>query len=304
MSASWSRRGVLRAATGIAGVGLPAVLSAEPGVARVSGARLRLSVNAYSFNQPLRNGEMTLFDLVDYCAKQNIDALDATGYYFPGYPEVPEDAYLYRLKRHAFVNGVTIHGTGVRNDFAVADAEARTRDIQLVKNWVVAASKLGATTVRVFTGRAIPEGYTFDQALDWMVPAFKECTRFAGDHGIILGLQNHHDFAKTAEETIRVIQAVDSPWFRVILDVGSLRLRDVYAETTTLLGYAVSWQLKERVWFGQTEQPIDLRKLKRVIEDAGYRGFFPVETLGAGDPREKVAHFLKQVRAEFGPLVA
>ncbi|MCW5965766.1 MAG: sugar phosphate isomerase/epimerase, partial [Bryobacterales bacterium] len=94
--------------------------------------------------------------------------------------------------------------------------------------------------------------------------------------------------------------AVDSPWLRVILDVGSLRQRDVYQEVAALMPYAVSWQLKENVWFGDKETPIDLKRLKEVMGTAGYRGFLPIETLGAGDPRVKVAGFLKQVRAVFG----
>jgi hypothetical protein len=278
-------------------------MNAEAAKPRVSGVRLRLSVNAFSFNQALRKGELTLFDVVEYCAQQNVDALDATAYYFPGYPEVPEDAYLYRLKRHALANGVTIHGTGVRNDFSVTDAAARSRDIQLVKNWVVAASKLGASSLRVFSGYSVPEGQTFDSVLAWMIPAFQECVRFSGDHGVTLALQPHHDFLKTAEETLRIVKAVDSPWLRVVLDVGSLRVRELYSETASLLDYAVSWQVKEKVWFGETEKPLDLRRLKRVIEDGGYRGFFPVETFGPGDPKDKVANFLRQIRSEFGPLV-
>src|SRR5512142_3040644 len=65
-------------------------------VSRFTGARVRLGLYAYSFNDPLRAGTMTLDDLVDYCAQQNLDGLDATGYYFPGYPKVPDAAFLYR----------------------------------------------------------------------------------------------------------------------------------------------------------------------------------------------------------------
>ena len=32
---------------------------------------------------------MTLFDLLDFCAEQNFDAIDPTGYFFPGYPKPP-----------------------------------------------------------------------------------------------------------------------------------------------------------------------------------------------------------------------
>jgi sugar phosphate isomerase/epimerase len=161
----------------------PAVVTREPGV------KLKLGLNAYSFDAPLRQGSMTLADAVHFCAQQGVDALDATGYYFPGYPSAPSDEYLYNLKRTAFVNGVAISGTGVRNDFAVADAAARKADVQMVKDWIVAASKLGAPVIRVFSGKARPEGYSFDQALDWMVADFEQCAAFGREHGVVVALQ-------------------------------------------------------------------------------------------------------------------
>jgi sugar phosphate isomerase/epimerase len=269
-------------------------------VSRSSGTSVRLGLNAYSFNEPLRAGAMTLDDLVDYCAQHDIDGLDATGYYFPGYPKVPDAAFLYRLKRRAFVNGVTISGTGVRNDFAVTDPAARQRDVQMVKDWIEAAAKLGATVVRIFAGLKVPEGGTFDRTLEWMAADIKACVEHGRQHGVIVGLQNHNDFLKTAGETIRVVEAVNSEWFGVILDVGSLRQGDPYAEIEKLVPYAVTWQLKENVWQGGKEVPTDVARIKAIVDKAGYRGFLPIETLGAGDPREKVAQFLASARRYFG----
>jgi len=48
------------------------------------------------------------------------------------------------------------------------------------------------------------------------------------------------------------------------------------------------------------EVPTDLRRIKAIIEKGGYRGFLPIETLGAGDPKTKVARFLAEARAIFG----
>src|SRR5258708_31123679 len=129
---------LLHSATLAAATALPAAAK----VVREPGVKLKLGLNAYSFNEPLRNGSMTLTDAVHFCAKHGVDALDATGYYFPGYPKVPTDESIYNLKRAAFVNGVAISGTGVRNDFAVADAAARKSDVQMVKAWIAVASKL------------------------------------------------------------------------------------------------------------------------------------------------------------------
>jgi sugar phosphate isomerase/epimerase len=269
------------------------------GVPREPGVKLRLALNAYSFDKPLMAGTMTLDDVVHFCAQHRVDALDATGYYFPGYPNVPTDEYIYALKKTAFLNGVQLSGSGVRNDFAVVDAEARRLDVQLVKAWVIVASKLGATVLRVFTGKVRPEGYTFEQAFQWMIPLFQECADFAGRHGVILGLQQHNDFLKTADETIRVIEAVNSPWFADILDIGSLRTNEPYAEIEKLVPYAVSWQIKEKVGYGTKEVDTDLKRVKAIIEKVGYRGVLPFEALGAGDPRERVADFLERIRTVF-----
>lgn len=272
---------------------------AQAKVARQPGVKLKLALNAYSFDKPLRAGSMTLEDVVHFCAEHRVDALDATGYYFPGYPEAPPDDYIYNLKKTAFLNGVQLSGTGVRNDFSVADAAARKGDVQMVKNWIEVASKLGASVIRVFSGRTRPEGHTFEQVLEWMIPEFKECAEYGRQHGVIVGLQQHNDFLKTAEETIRVIEAVNSPWFGDILDVGSLRTNDPYVDIEKLVPYAVSWQLKESVGYGAKEVPTDLRRVKAIIDKVGYRGVLPFEALGSGDPRAKVASFLEQIRAVF-----
>jgi sugar phosphate isomerase/epimerase len=274
-------------------------VSAEARVEREPGVKLKLALNAYSFDKPLKAGTMTLDDVIHFCAQHRVDALDATGYYFPGYPAVPKDDYIYGLKRTAFVNGVQLSGTGVRNDFAVADPTARKADVQMVKNWIEVASKLGAPVIRVFSGVKRPEGHSFDEALEWMIADFKECAAYGERHGVIVGLQQHNDFLKTADETIRVIEAVNSPWFGDILDVGSVQTNEAYAEIEKLVPYAVSWQVKENVGYQGKQGPIDLKRLRAIIEKGGYRGVLPFEALGAGDPREKVAGFLEKIRTAF-----
>src|ERR1700758_1521527 len=269
-------------------------------VGREAGVKLKLGLNSYSFDKQLKAGSMTLADAVHFCAQNGVDAIDTTGYYFPGYPAVPPDEYIYNLKRTAFVNGVAISGTGVRNNFAVADAAARKADVQMVKDWIVVASKLGAPVIRVFAGPERPTGYTFDQALAWMVSDFKQCAAFGKEHGVVVGLQQHNDFLKTADETIRVINAVNSDWFGSILDIGSLQSGDPYAEIEKLVPYAVSWQIKEEGGRNGKPEPTDLARIKAIIDRSGYRGYVPFEALGPGDARPRVTAFLAKIRAAFG----
>lgn len=283
-----------------AAAALPA-LAARRLPPRLPGAGVRIGLNVYSFNQPLRDGKMTLFDAVRFCAEHRIAGIDATGYYFPGYPAKPPDEFVRRLKREAFLHGVAVFGTGVRNDFALPDADARRRELQLVKNWIEVAAALGAGVIRVFSGRAVPEGRRFEEVIEWMAPLMRECAEHGARHGVMVGVQNHDDFLKTAAQTLRLVEAVDHEWFGVILDVGSLRQGDPYEEIARLIPYAVSWQLKENVAPGGREEPTDMKRIRVLIDAHGYRGWLPIETLGAGDPREKLERLLGRVREAFGP---
>ena len=294
------RRGFLTRSLALAASTLvlkPRTASAAGEVKRHGGTHLKLGLNAYSFNRPLMAGKMTLDDVIDFCAAHDIDGVDLTGYYFPGYPDVPADEYLYNLKKKAYNNGVTISGTGVRNDFTLADASSRKGHVELVKDWVVAAEKMGASFIRVFSGPSVPNGSTFEKVLTYMVPAFQECAEFGKKHGVIIALQHHDDFLKTADQTIQVVKAVNSEWFNIVLDVGSVRQSDPYREIEKLIPYACTWQIKETVYVENKETPIDLAKVRAAIERVGYRGFLPFEALGGGnDPSPAVAAFLEKIR--------
>jgi sugar phosphate isomerase/epimerase len=272
-------------------------------VVRTPGIRLKIGLNAYSFDAQLRSGATTLEKLVDFCAENGLDSLDATGYYFPSYPKVPSDDEIYGLKRRAYLNGVAISFVGIKNDFTLPDAAARKEQVQLVKDWIDMAVKIGAPMLRVFTGpnRDVP-GYSYDQVVQWMIPNFQECAKYGEKHGVVIALQNHEDFVRTADEVIEIIHAVDSDWFGSILDVGSLRKFDVYQEIEKLLPYAVSWLIKENVWYGEKAVPVDLVKIRAIIDRGGYRGYLPILTLGEGDPAQKVMKLADEMRRVFDEI--
>jgi hypothetical protein len=42
---------------------------------------------------PRRGPGVTLVEILEFAAKNKFDGFDPTGYFFPGYPAVPSDAY-------------------------------------------------------------------------------------------------------------------------------------------------------------------------------------------------------------------
>jgi sugar phosphate isomerase/epimerase len=282
----------------------------SPQIKRGAGPKLKTSLNAYSFNKllsdHLKNDAtgMSLFELLDFCAVNNFDAIDPTGYFFPGYPAVPTDNYINDFKLRAFHLGLDISGTGVRNNFAEPDKEKRAADVKLVKAWIEAAAKIGAPVIRVFAG-AIPSGYEnkWDEIAEWMVSDLKECVEHGKKFGVLVGVQNHGDFLKTADETIRIVKMVDSDWFGIIVDTGYFLTPDPYVDMAKAMPYAVNLQIKESPFGAASPIRLDIKRLIKIIRDSGYRGYCPIETLSIKGkeeeyhPHERVPKFLKEFRA-------
>jgi len=290
------------AAVGIPAAFLPVgkIIAGSSEKASLLPPKVKISLNAYSFNKPLMAGEMNICDMLDFAAATGFEGVDITGYYFPGYPTVPSDEYIYHVKRHAFKLGIEICGTGVRNDFTLPDASKRAAEKKLVKEWIEVASKLGAQTLRIFTGgRGVPDGYTWEQTADWIAADIRECADYGRRNGVMLALQNHWDFLKTGDEVINIFKKINSDWVGLMLDIGSFRSADPFAEIAQTIHLAITWQVKEEMFINNQPVKTDLDRLKKLIDASAYRGYLPIETLGEGNPKEKITYMYQEVKKRF-----
>ena len=192
MNNSSTRRSFLKGASALAfcaaGATPPLPVFAQQPIQRDGGPALKISLNAYSFSKQLndqlkgRGAGLGLMDLLDFCAKQNFDGIDATGYFFPGYPEIPSNEYVNNFKRRAFELGLGISGTGVRNNFTTSEKTVRAAAVQHIKEWVEVAARLGAPVIRVFadtqmkamTWQDVAKDCTRDQVQAWIVEALQQ----------------------------------------------------------------------------------------------------------------------------------
>jgi sugar phosphate isomerase/epimerase len=264
-------------------------------------SRIKIGLNFYSFNSPLQSGELDIREVIGYAASIDMECVDITGYYFPSYPQAPDDEYIYEVKRCAFRNAIDISGTGVRNDFTRPDAAGREKEIQLVKDWIVAGAKLGANTIRIFSGPAVPDGYTWDETAKWVAEATDECADFGKQYGVMVAVQNHHDFLKTAGEVNRFLSLCKSDNVGLMLDIGCFRTADPYAEIEQVIHRAIAWQIKETVFINGVETKTDIKKLMALIQRNNYRGYLPIEILGKGNEKERLKAFFNDLKKEIIP---
>jgi sugar phosphate isomerase/epimerase len=290
----FTRNAALAGAASISLTGLPAMAF---GSSKKTDRKenLKLSLNAFSFDKPLMAGTMSLDDLLDFCSETGFEGVDLTAYYFPGYPAVPKDDYLFHIKRKAFRLGIDLGCTGVRNDFTWADPIKREGEKKLVKDWIVAAAKLGAPGVRIFAGTLSKEEYSWEQRAGWIVEDIRECAEFGKANGVMLALQNHFDFMKSAAEVEKILKMIDHSWVGLMLDIGSYHSPDPYADIAATAKYAITWQMKEKVFVNETQVDTDYGKIIEIVRQCGYSGYLPLETLGEGDPVTKVQALYKKV---------
>ncbi len=287
------------AGLGIIPAGLAAGLQGQQPLRRVGGPRVKISLNAYSFNESLRAGRMSLSELLEFCAGVGFEGVDLTGYYFEGYPDPPPAAQVRRLKREAFLLGLEITGTGIRNDFTLSDPQQRQAEIERVRTWLEVARDLGAPNLRVFAGRRLQPPEPRPAVTRRVVEALKICVAEAERFGVMLALQNHYEFIETPEQLLEILSGVDSPWLAVNLDIGSFRGPDPYQEIESVSPWAVAWQIKELVYRSGVAEPVDLERVAGILERVGYRGFVLLETL-EGDPQLRVPAFLDRLRRALG----
>jgi sugar phosphate isomerase/epimerase len=148
----------------------------------------------------------------------------------------------------------------------------------------------------------VPSGYEekWDEVAAWMVADLWKCVEHAEKFGVIIGIQNHGDMLKSADQVIKVIKMVDSPWFGAINDTGYYVTPDPYVDMARVVPYTVNWQVKQRLGGKEGTEPMDLKRLVHLMKAGGYRGYVPIETLSQPDkeydPLTFVPLFLKEVQ--------
>jgi len=300
-----NRRSFLCATTGLA------VL---PALSRAAGREtLKTSLNAYSFNKMLNDrirgrGEgISLIQVAEFAAKCKFAAFDPTGYFFPGYPQRPTDAYIDELKKRAADLGLGISGTGVRNNFTTADKSVRADGVKHIKEFVEVAARLGAPVIRVFADTqmraqnwtSVSNNASRAEVQAWIADALHQCAEHAAKYKVTIGVQNHGDFIATGEQQLALIKAADSQWCGPIVDTGYYKTPDPYADIALVAPHAVNWQVKQSVFGEESEIPTDMIRLLKIVRKSGYKGYLPIETLSPQgkpyDPFKVVPEFLAQL---------
>ena len=95
---------------------------------------------------------------------------------------------------------------------------------------------------------------------DRVVGAVRAPLRRAAERGVILAPENHgRGVTTTADELLRIVRKIDSPYLGVNLDTGNFHTKDPYDDLARVAPYAVNVQVKIEIRREKkTTEPVDL----------------------------------------------
>jgi sugar phosphate isomerase/epimerase len=116
-------------------------------------------------------------------------------------------------------------------DFTSPDPAHRDAEMAKQREMIAAAAALGAGYCRVLSGQRRPE-VSREQGVEWVVECITELLPFAGDHGVVMIMENHFkdnywlypEFAQKMDIYCEIVDQIDSPWFGVNYDPSNTLL--------------------------------------------------------------------------------
>jgi protein FrlC len=185
-----------------------------------------------------RGDALPLEEIIKRAKKYGYDGVEIDGKRPHGNPLDMPKSRCRELLNIADGEGIEIYGVAANNDFSSPIVEQREAQILYVHELIRVASDLHAKSVRVFLAwpgvteheklasyeisrplwETAHKGSTREQTWDWCRAGLVECSRYAGDAGVTLALQNHEPVIRDHQDVLKMVREVNSPHLKVSLD--------------------------------------------------------------------------------------
>lgn len=283
---------------------------------------IKIAISSYSFHRfgggPEGKEAPTVESMIDTCADLGVSGIELLWEHLAlNGQDNPEAAH--KLHQYAALRGITPVTLAASHNPVQVTEEAREAELAKLIRTIEVAAALGTPFVRALGGRwntlgsfqemwdnlgeePPAEGYTLDESYEWVIDALGRATEYAASRGVTLGLENHWGLTGTAKGCQRIHDAIDSPWFKYILDIGNyFQHPDPYAEMTQALTDLAVIHGKFYLGGGIIVTPeIDYTRVAELLAGINYTGFISLEFEGKAHPDQGVPDAIATVRSAFG----
>lgn len=273
--------------------------------------RIRIGVSTYSYWH-FKPVKYPIEKVIDDAARLGFDGVEIL------HRQMPEEspAYLNKLKRAAFLNGLDLTMLSIHQDFVFPDPAERQKHIDHTVHCIDLAYQLGIPAVRLNSGRwktiesfdnlmkakgiepPLP-GYTKDDAIKWCIDSIEKCLPAAEKAGVVLALENHWGLTTYPDDLLAIYKSVNSPWLGMNVDTGNF-VGDPYSQFERLAPNASIVQAK--TYYGGGEWytlEIDYKRIAGILRTANFHGYVSLEMEGKETAETAVPKSLQVLRDAF-----
>lgn len=297
----------------IAGSAFP-VSAREEGqlAAEKSGNQVKFAISTYSYWH-FTDEKVPIEVVIDAAAELGVGGVDVLHRQM----ESEDTAYLNKLKRYAWLNGVDLINLSIHQDFVDPDPEKRKEAIEHTEHCIKLAYQMGIPAIRLNSGRwgtvesfdrlmelkgqePPIEGYDEDDAFEWCIDSIKKCIPVAEEHGVVMALENHWGISSTPEGLLRIVNGVDSPWLGILMDTGNF-LEDPYDDLKQIAPKTML--VSAKTYYGGGEWyslDLDYKRIAEILQNSNYNGYVTLEFEGKEDAHTAVPKSIKRLRKAFG----
>lgn len=230
----------------------------------------------------------SLREVVENAARMGYDGVDFRGLLedidITGRPEFT--THLADTRRMLASAGIAVSGLAISARFGVVDPEQREDHFDETRRNLELAAKLDTHVLRVYGG-PVPEGYTVDTIMPYLVANLRAAAEEAEAYDVTLALETHDDWTSSANMA-RVMAEADHPRVRVLWDLHHpYRANGEPPERTyaNLGPYTVSTHLKDslsvkdggHVYVALGDGDVPLREMLDLLTGGGYDGYAVLE---------------------------
>jgi L-ribulose-5-phosphate 3-epimerase len=301
-----SRNNFLRTAgASLVAASIPALTEAKPTLLK---PRIKLSVSSYSYWH-FKKEKYPIEKVIDEAAKVGVEGIDILHRQM----ESEDNAYIQKLKKHAFVNDIAFTCLSIHQSFVSPDKEFLAKEIEHTKRCIELAARMGIPCLRLNSGRwgtiksfdelmkargvePILPGYTEDDGFKWCIDSIQQCLPTAEQHGVLLALENHWGLCSTPEGQLRIKKAIDSPWLGIMMDTGNF-LENPYDKLEMLAPYTNFVQAKTYYGGGEWYSlDLDYKRIISILRKVNYQGYISLEFEGKEDAGIAVPKSIEMLR--------
>jgi sugar phosphate isomerase/epimerase len=271
-----------------------------------------MAVSTYSFWRFKENLKLPIETCIEEAAQMGFNGVEILHMQMEG----QSNDYLQKLKRCAVINGIDLCGLSIHQRFLSPDKEYRQKNIDHTLKCIELAYKLGIPVMRLNTGtwgtsksfddlmekrgiEAPLPGYTDEDGFKWVIDSIEKCLPTTEKCGVIFGLENHWGLARTPEGLLRIVNTIDSPWLRVLLDTGNF-LEDPYDKLEQCAPQTVFMHAKTYygggLWYSLD---LDYPRIARIMHKYNFHGYVSLEFEGNEDYKTAIPKSLALLRKAF-----